>query len=59
MSNKSFYILLDMPGDNILGMGTLTDAELHSKVSELLAVQARSHGLRCGDGHRAACLCVL
>ena len=38
MSNKSFYILLDMPGDNILGMGSFTDAELHSKVSELLAV---------------------
>jgi hypothetical protein len=38
MSSKGFYILLDMPGDNILGMGSFTDTELHSKVSELLAL---------------------
>jgi hypothetical protein len=37
MSQKSFYILLDMPGDNILGIGTMSDTELHAKVSELLA----------------------
>jgi hypothetical protein len=37
MSQKSFYILLDMPGDNILGIGTMSDTELHARVAELLA----------------------
>jgi hypothetical protein len=37
MPSKNFFILLDTAGNNVLGMGNLTEAELHAKVAELLA----------------------